>query len=302
MPRALESDRTARTPSARAASGPRNRVTPRTAAGVSTAKPFVKWVGGKRQLIAELEKYVPKPLSGTYFEPFVGGGALFFHLQPKRAVLSDSNERLIRAYRGIQTDVEGVIRLLRGYEKKHEKDFYLKVRANPVDDKSDAEVAAWFIYLNRTGYNGLYRVNSKGEFNVPFGDYKNPTICDANTLRACSTALQSAKLCLQDFGEVTKQAKKGDFVYFDPPYVPLSTTSDFTAYTRDGFGPKRQEQLRDVARELKRRGVVVLLSNSSAPLVHELYAKGFDKIEVGANRAVNCKPDGRGKVAELIIR
>ena len=262
-------------------------------------RPFVKWVGGKRQLLDRLVRYIPERF-GTYHEPFVGGGALFFHLRPERACLSDSNERLIRTYRGLRDDPERVIELLREYP--HDKEFFLEFRTRDIDaSECDAEVAAWFIYLNKTAYNGLYRVNSKNIFNVPFGDNKNPNICDADNIRACSRALQTAKLEVGDFETVLDRAKPRDFVYFDPPYVPLSVTSAFTSYTRDGFDMNDQVRLRDVALELKKRGVYVLLSNSSAPAVRELYAD-FELIEVRARRAVNCKVEGRGEVKELLIR
>ncbi len=266
------------------------------------AKPFVKWVGGKRQLLPSILKYVPPALAdrAVYHEPFVGGGAVFFHRQPRRAILTDSNERLIRTYRGIKQDVEGVIRLLRSYP--HDKRFYLELRARVIDGASDVEIAAWFIYLNRTGYNGLYRVNSKNGFNVPFGDYKNPTICDPENLRACSRALKGARIEKRDFEKVLERAKPGDFVYFDPPYIPLTATSKFTDYTSEGFSDADQVRLRDVALELKRRRVSVLLSNSSAPRVYDLYQDRFECVEVDARRSVNCKPNGRGRIPELLIR
>ncbi|WP_245678246.1 DNA adenine methylase [Chondromyces crocatus] len=263
------------------------------------AKPFLKWVGGKRQLLPELEPRIPSHY-GTYHEPFVGGGALFFHHQPRRAVLSDANERLIRTYRGVRDKVEDVIGLLSSYP--HDRDFFLEMRGIDVDRRSDAEVAAWFIYLNRTGFNGLYRVNRSNIYNVPFGDYDNPVICDADTLRACARALRHTELLCTSFETVVDRTRPGDFVYFDPPYVPLSPSSNFTAYTRGGFGMAEHAQLRDVARTLKARGVSVLLSNSSAPVVHALYGDGFELASVGATRAVNCKAAGRGRVQELLIR
>jgi DNA adenine methylase len=263
--------------------------------------PFLKWVGGKRQLLPELQKYVPASF-GRYYEPFVGGGALYFDLLPKRAVLSDSNLRLIRTYQAIQKNVEGVIRLLSTYP--YESDFYYRLRAVNPSTLSDTKLAAWFIYLNRAGFNGLYRVNRQNQFNVPFGRYTNPTICDATTLRACARALQGASRtwiqCL-DFSAAIDLAQRGDFVYFDPPYVPLSATSSFTAYAAGGFGPEEQVRLRDTARTLKDRGVSVLLSNSSAPYVYELYKKGFKIHEVDARRAINSNAKKRGAVKELLI-
>jgi DNA adenine methylase len=257
-------------------------------------------VGGKRQLLPAIREHVPASYR-TYHEPFLGGGALFFDLRPNRAVLTDSNLRLIRAYQGIRDDCERVIQLLQGY--LHDKDFYLELRKADIDVRTDAEVAAWLIYLNRTGYNGLYRVNSRNQFNVPFGRYTNPTICDAPNLRACARALRHAKLQTNDFRVVLEQAEPGDFVYFDPPYVPLSTTSSFTSYTQDGFGLESQHDLRDTARELKQRGVHVLISNSASDDVRKLYAPrfGFSRKTVEANRAVNSKADRRGKISELLI-
>jgi len=269
----------------------------------SDAKPFVKWVGGKRQLLDEIARRYPTlGRTATYHEPFVGGGAVFFHLQPTRAVITASNLRLIRTYRGIQKNVEKVIRLLTGYKQKHEKAFYLDLRTRDIDaSEDDATVAAWFIYLNRTGYNGLYRVNSRNGFNVPFGDYKNPNICDADNLRACAEALKGARIEVSDFERVLGRAKPGDFVYFDPPYIPLTATSRFTDYTSEGFGDAQQLRLRDVALELKRRKVSVLLSNSSAQRVYDLYERDFRCQEVDARRSVNCKPNGRGRIPELLI-
>jgi len=232
-------------------------------------------------------------------EPFLGGGAVFFHLHPKRAILSDRNERLIRAYQGIQLHVEDVIRILQTY--KNEKAFYLALRKEPIDIKTDAEVAAWLIFLNKTGFNGLYRVNSRNIFNVPYGDNANATICDEDNLRACSHLLQGSDLHCEDFDEVLKRAKRGDLVYFDPPYAPVSETSYFTSYTSGGFGPNDQARLRDVALELKKRGVFVILSNSSSDSIQKLYSKGFTCIPVSASRLVNSKPEGRGKITELLI-
>jgi len=264
------------------------------------AKPFVKWVGGKRQLIHELEPRIPTRFN-TYHEPFVGGGALFFHMLPERAILADTNERLVRTYLGIRDDVENVIDLLMSYP--HDKDFFMRLRGIDIDSKTNTEVAAWFIYLNRTGFNGLYRVNRSNVYNVPFGDYDNPMICDAENLRRCAIALRHTEILHTSFETVLDRTNPGDFVYFDPPYVPLSASSSFTSYTKNGFGMREQEKLRDVARELKAKGVRVLLSNSSAPEVYSLYGSdAFELAAVGATRAINCKATGRGKVQELIIR
>ncbi len=262
-------------------------------------RPFLKWAGGKRQLLPALRELVPRDY-GTYYEPFAGGAALFFDLLPKRAVLCDLNDRLIRTYRGVASNVEQVIGLLSRWP--HDRGFFLSLRKSDTSLKTDAEIAAWFIYLNRTAFNGLYRVNRQNEFNVPFGRYSNPTICDAEGLRQASVVLRScAEIRTCDFEEAVKHAKRGDFVYFDPPYVPLSAYSDFARYTADSFGATEQRRLRDIALELKGRGVQVMLSNSSTPLVHELYRSDFQIHLVNARRAVSCRGQGRGPVAEVVI-
>jgi DNA adenine methylase len=281
------------------AEGNATRVTaPRPSDGAK-ARPFLKWAGGKRQLLGEILARLPRDI-GTYHEPFVGGGAVFFALRPRAAILSDRNERLIRAYRGIRDHALEVVEILRAC--RNEKRFFLEMRKRSVDDRSDAEVAAWLIYLNKTGFNGLYRVNSRNEFNVPFADNQRAQFCDRDNLLACAGALAHADLKCEDFAAVLDRAQPGDVVYFDPPYVPLSVTSSFTSYTSDGFGSKDQERLRDVALELRNRGIFVLLSNSSAPLVRQLYGLPFDCIEVAASRSVNSDPRGRGRITELLIK
>ncbi|PIQ68894.1 MAG: modification methylase [Candidatus Taylorbacteria bacterium CG11_big_fil_rev_8_21_14_0_20_46_11] len=199
------------------------------------AKPFVKWVGGKRQLLKQfrlMHLYPPdrfNPKTGRYFEPFVGGGAVFFDLVPKKAFLSDLNSELVTTYNVIKNDVEKLIDSL----KKHkiDKKYFLQIRAQDPAELSDLNIASRFIYLNRTCFNGMYRVNSKGGFNVPFGKYTNPLICDEVNLRKVSKALQNVEIKRQDYKEVLKRARKGDFVYFDPPYYPVSKTASFTPYT-----------------------------------------------------------------------
>ena len=283
--------------------GPRKRAITKGVSGAPIrlddlpARPFVKWAGGKRQLLASILKHIPKTY-GTYHEPFVGGGALFFALSPPKAFLSDSNERLIRAYLGIKEHVEDVIALLKSY--RNNKRFFLKMRDRDIDRTSDAEVAAWFIFLNKTGYNGLYRVNSKNEFNVPFGDNKNAQLCDADNLKACSRALANATIRCEDYSAVLGRAERDDLVYFDPPYMPLSTTSYFTSYTARGFGEKDQIELSELARQLKEKGVRVLLSNSP-PAARFYKPADFSLSQVLAARAVNSRADRRGKVRELLI-
>ena len=278
----------------------------------SLPKPFLKWVGGKRQLIPELIARIERLEEfGRYHEPFVGGGALFFELARrgelgrKKAFLSDANPNLIVAYQGVQRDVDSVIRKLRKHQAKHDPDhyetttdYYYGVRAEEPTEL--AERAARVIYLNKTCYNGLYRENRRGEFNVPMGRYKNPLICDEPTLRAASNALQRATLSVQHFAKVLDKAEEGDLVYFDPPYVPVSKTASFTDYAAGGFGLNMQEHLRDVFAELSSKGVYVLLSNSMTETVETLYRK-FNVEPVLANRAVNSRADKRGKVKEALV-
>jgi DNA adenine methylase len=268
--------------------------------GDAPRRPFIKWAGGKRQLLPELRRHVPEH-HGRYYEPFVGGGALFFELRPSAAALTDVNERLIRTYLGVRDDVEHVIELLQRYEQEHEAAFFYRLRDVDIDAQTNAHVAAWFIYLNKVGFNGLYRVNRQNRFNVPFGRHKNPTICDEATLRACSAALAGATIEKADFEAAVSSAAPGDLVYFDPPYVPLSVTSSFTSYTSSGFDSRAQIRLRDLALDLKRRGVHVLLSNSSAEFVRELYKDEFTISQVSATRLVNSKAAGRGAITELVI-
>ncbi len=266
------------------------------------ARPFLKWPGGKRALVPELAARTPATF-GRYFEPFVGGGALFFELArrgPLRAALSDVNARLIRTYQAVRDRVEDVIRVLRACP--HDRAFFKHLRARDIDAADDVHLAAWFIYVNRTGYNGLYRVNQKGRINVPFGAYTRPTVCDAANLRACSFALAGAELRCEPFELATARARRGDFVYFDPPYIPLSPTASFTAYTAEGFGPEQHARLAAHARTLKSRGVRVLLSNSSAPLVRQLYRDGFELAPVEARRNINSRGRARGTVTELVIQ
>lgn len=281
---------------------PRRRAAAPDGAPGGGPKPFLKWAGGKRQLLGQLWPHLPERF-GRYHEPFLGSGALFFALHQRRdrklAYLSDTNERLVRAYCGLRDDPDGVIELLRSY--RHEKSFFLELRKRDIDAATDPEVAAWLIYLNKTAFNGLYRVNRRNIYNVPFGDYARPNFCDVPTLRACAASLKRARIELLDFWEAARRPKAGDLVYFDPPYVPLSSTSSFTSYTAAGFSPAQQERLRDVALGLKDKGVHVMVSNSSAPRVRELYRRGFRIIEVSARRSVNSRADRRGPVRELLM-
>lgn len=266
------------------------------------ARPFLKWAGGKGRLLDELLRRMPLRY-GRYLEPFVGAGALFFALQPREAYLSDINDELITTYRVVQSDLEGLVRLLKRH--RHQEEYFYKLRdadrAPSFARWSDVRRAARLIYLNKTCFNGLYRVNAQGYFNVPFGAYRNPTILDEANLRACHHALQGAELACAPFEAVLLKAKAGDFVYFDPPYAPLSATSNFTSYTRGGFDAAAQLRLRDVCRALDEKGVRWMLSNSSAPMILELY-RDFRIEYVHAPRAINSVASKRGGVSELIIR
>ena len=265
-------------------------------------KPFIKWVGGKTQLLSELISRIPSAFQ-TYHEPFIGGGAFFFALSPRNAVLSDINEELINCYRVVQSDVDMLIEVLR--EHKYNSDYFYEIRnvdrCESYRDWSVVQRAARFIYLNKSCFNGLYRVNSKGQFNVPFGRYSNPKIVNPDNLYACNQVLQGHKLLVQHFSSIVERVQKHDFVYFDPPYVPLSATADFTSYAKDGFDFTQQEHLRDVCRELDKKGVYFMLSNSHTEVVVELYREFFVET-VSASRAVNSNPHKRGKVEEVIVR
>ena len=264
--------------------------------------PIVKWVGGKRQLMFELLKNMPETYN-RYFEPFIGGGALFFELQPQNGYISDMNEELINLYSVVRDDVYELIDDLNKH--KVSKEYFLKIRNLDRTEKynklSDIQKASRFIYLNRTCFNGMYRVNSQGQFNVPFGNYKNPRIVDAENLVNCSKLLENTEICCGDFSEILNKVQKGDFVYFDPPYVPLNETSSFTSYTKDGFDLDMQFKLRDVCDELDSKGVMFMLSNSDTKLVNELYSN-YEIKKVFASRAINANGNGRGKITEVLVR
>jgi len=264
----------------------------------------LKWAGGKGQLLGELAARVDAiGKFGRYHEPFVGGGALFFEMFRARllrryAWLSDSNRNLIDAYQGVKDDVDRVIELLLMHKKRHSKDHYYEVRSKVPRDLLGR--AARIIYLNKTCYNGLYRENRRGEFNVPYGQYKNPTICDEENLCAVAKALKRARIETRHFASVLDKAKAGDLVYFDPPYHPLSRTSSFTGYDKNGFNEDSQRLLAEVFGDLDKNGVKLLLSNSMTPLIQNLY-KGFVIDKVYANRPVNSRGDRRGKVCEVLV-
>lgn len=267
----------------------------------SVARPFLKWAGGKSQLLPEIRQRFPKSFK-RYWEPFIGGGAVFFALAPKSAVLLDINEELIGAYRVVRDDVEGLIAELAGY--RYDRELYYQVREwdRREDFKSISPVrrAARFIFLNKTCFNGLHRVNSKGHFNVPFGRYSAPRIVDRDGLRRCSEVLQRVEIEIGHFTSVSQRVERGDLVYFDPPYVPLSDTSSFTSYAKGGFSADDQMTLRDLCVELDRRGVMFVLSNSDNHTTRELY-RAFRVDTVPAARAINSKASRRGAVDEVIV-
>lgn len=268
---------------------------------IDGARPFLKWAGGKSRLLKQYGPYFPEREGiQRYYEPFIGSGAVYFHLQPKNAVLADINEKLIEVYQVVQQDVESLIDILGKYRNEEEQ-FY-RVRAQNPIELDRVKRAARLIYLNKTCYNGLYRENKKGEFNVPFGRYKNPAICDPSRLRTASRALQGVQLKDNDYDDVVVSAAPGDFVYFDPPYAPLNSTSNFTSYNRHGFDINAQKRLADTFDRLTAERCSVMLSNSDTPLIRELYGeKGYRLIEIQARRFINSKADRRGPVTELLI-
>ena len=272
---------------------PRPRSLPPTA-----PRPFLKWAGGKGQLIPQYSQFFPQEFD-TYYEPFLGGGAIFFHLQPRRSVLMDINPELVNVYTCVRDRVEDLISLLEIHHELHCETHYYRVRSNPSD--APLERAARFIYLNKTCFNGLYRENSKGQFNVPMGRYKNPRVCHADLLRSVSLSLQNAQVLESPFDAVLHQVKgKRSFVYFDPPYYPISPTSNFTAYNRYSFSAADQIHLRDVFAELAGRGVKVMLSNSHCPFTLDLY-RDFNIHTITASRAINSDPAKRGKISEILV-
>ncbi len=261
------------------------------------AAPFLKWVGGKTSLLPELLRHVPDRLR-RYHEPFVGGGALFFAVAPRRATLSDSNGELVHCYRQVRDDVYGVLDALVGhvYQREH----YQIIRALEPRQLTPAARAARFIYLNKTCFNGLWRVNRAGRFNVPIGRYKNPRFHDPETLLAAQRALRGIEILHAPFENALARAAPGDFVYLDPPYDPVSATSSFASYTPDGFTWDDQKRLARACIALNRRGVRFLLSNSATDRVRELY-RGFEQRLVRAPRFINSKADSRGRVDELLV-
>ena len=270
----------------------------------SKIAPFLKWVGGKRQLIAAITELLPDNI-GTYYEPFIGGGALLFHLKPQKAVINDFNEELINVYKVIKEEVDNLIVDL--HTHKNESDYFYDLRIQDRQEGfekwSPLKKASRVIYLNKTCFNGLYRVNRSGEFNAPFGRYKNPNIVNEKTLRAVSQYLNENDIQLhsKDFETVLKKAKKEAFVYFDPPYDPVSKSANFTGYVQGGFGEADQIRLRDLCIKLDKKGIRFLLSNAATPFIKDLY-QDFDIQYVKAIRSINSNGKKRGGVDEVLIR
>jgi DNA adenine methylase len=273
-------------------------------------RPFLKWAGGKRQLLPEIVKYVPKRISKhTYYEPFIGGGALLFQLQPPKAVINDSNKELINCYKVIKDSLDELMEELRKDKYSNSETSYYEMRDLDRSKKkyaslSEVEKAARIIYLNKTCYNGLFRVNSQGQFNVPFGRYKNPNFLDDAVLIAVNKYLNSNDITLlnQDFAEAVKDANTGDFVYLDPPYDPVSQTASFTGYDVNGFNRDEQERLKEEFDALHKKGCKVMLSNSCTDFIMDLYKDYQDTIiKVRATRSINSNALKRGRVDEVLV-
>lgn len=268
--------------------------------------PVLKWVGGKRQLLDQIRPLIPK--CSTYYEPFLGGGAVLFDFQPKKAIINDSNEELINVYEMIKSEPTELIKELIKHEERNCEEHFYEIRAldrnkYEFDKLTEVERAARIIYLNKTCYNGLFRVNSSGEFNSPWGRYKNPNIVNETLIKAVSKYLNKADVTIKcgDYKEALRGIRNGAFVYFDPPYMPISSSSSFTGYTSNKFGEEEQIRLKEQCDILNKRGVKFLLSNSSCAFIEELYSDY--KIEkVKAKRNINSKADKRGEIEEVLVR
>lgn len=268
-------------------------------------RPIVKWVGGKRQVMNEIIKHVPNDFN-TYYEPFIGGAAVLFEIQPKKAVINDINIELINMYITVKNEVDKLIIDL----KKHRntKEYYYSVRGldrdiDTYNELSNVEKASRLIYLNKTCYNGLYRVNRKGQFNTPYGKYVNPNIVNENGLRVVHTYFKNNNIVIKNesFASAVSDAKRGDFVYFDPPYDPVSSSSSFTSYSKEDFGRKDQIMLKETCDLLNSKGVKFLLSNSATDFIIDLY-KEYSIELIDAKRSINSKGNGRGSVKEVLIK
>lgn len=267
-------------------------------------KPILKWVGGKRQLLDDILPLIPQ--CSTYVEPFVGGGAVLLSLQPKKAVINDYNAELINVYVCVRDHLEELLEMLERHKELNSADHFYKVRAldrEPgFEDLPPVERAARIIYLNKTCYNGLYRVNSAGQFNSPYGKYKNPAIVNEPVVRAMSTYLNGGvKILCGDYGQALKGLRKGAFVYLDPPYMPISSSSSFTGYTEGGFGYDEQVRLKEECDKLASKGIHFMQSNSDCPEIRALYSD-YEILTVKAKRAINSRGNRRGEINEVLIR
>jgi len=265
---------------------------------------IVKWAGGKSQLLGQFDKLFTEK-ADFYIEPFLGSGAVFFHIKrrfnPKKVILSDTNEELINAYTVVRDKVDALIKALKKHKEQHSKEYYYKIRAQDPAALTDVEKAARFIYLNKTCFNGLYRVNSKGKFNVPMGNYKNPGILKEDILREANKLLQGVELKVMSFENVLDFAKMGAFIYLDPPYYPLTKTSSFTAYTKEVFLEEEQKKLAELFKKLDKMNCKLMLSNSDHSFIRDLY-KEFKQESVYAKRLINCDATKRGPITELVVR
>jgi DNA adenine methylase len=264
---------------------------------VEKAAPVIKWAGGKTRLLPQLLPLLPDAID-RYYEPFIGGGAIFFNLQPGDAIISDVNEELTNVYFQVQNHVEALITSLQ--QHRYEKTYYYTMRAKDPARLSPLERASRILYLNRTCFNGLYRVNRRGHFNVPFGRYTNPAICQPARLRAANQVLANTTILTGDYSDTCADAKQANFVYFDPPYHPISKTANFTSYTKGNFGEDDQARLASVYRELTDQGVKCMLSNSDTPLIRELY-QDFNIHVVSAHRAIARRSESRKRVNEVVV-
>ncbi len=267
--------------------------------------PILKWVGGKRQLLDSIIPLINANCS-TYVEPFIGGGAVFFELQPKKAIINDYNEELINVYLTVRDYPEELIKELEKHSLNNNEEYFYKVRAldrvKNFDSLTDVEKAARIIYLNKTCFNGLYRVNSAGQFNSPYGKYKNPNIVNAPTIRAMSKYLKNNNITIKqgDYKEALKGLRKGAFVYLDPPYMPISSSSSFTGYTENGFSYEQQVELKRECDKLKAKNIGFLLSNSDCPEIRDLY-KDYSILTVQAKRTINSNAEKRGEINEVLV-
>lgn len=268
--------------------------------------PILKWVGGKRQLLDSIEPLIPK--CSTYYEPFIGGGAVLFSRQPDKAVINDSNEELINVYLTIKNEPEKLIEKLKEHKENSSEEYFYSIRALDRNKEifqamTDIERAARIIYLNKTCYNGLFRVNSSGEFNSPWGRYKNPNITNETTIHALHTYFNKANIKIKcgDYKQALKGIRKGAFVYLDPPYMPISSSASFTGYTAGGFGEKEQKELKQQCDILNSKGIKFLLSNSSCSFIEELY-RDYIVEYVSAKRTINSNAEKRGGVQEVLVR